>query len=189
MARSYYQKGLGIVTYDEGVYPLANHAYLVTSATIGRQCFFDDFHAGCAAARCFEESALLGDARMLAWVLMPDYTHWLVQLGKKDPLSLVVNRIKSASARFANRVLARKGAFWEPGYHDHGLRREEDLRGVARYNMIANPLRAGLVQRVGDYPFGMRSGFDGSRAWPAPTVGARNWIVTIFFKERMWCHE
>ena len=131
---------------------LANHAYLVTSATIGRQCFFDNFPAGCAAARCFEESALLGDARMLAWVLMPDHFHWLVQLGENDSLCLVVNRIKSASARSANRVLAKKGALWEPGYHDHGLRSGKDLRDVARY-MIANPLRAGLVRRIGDYPF------------------------------------
>lgn len=131
---------------------LANHVYLVTSATIGRQCFFSDFQAGCAAARCFEKSALLGDARMLAWVLMPDHAHWLVQLGEDDPLSLVVNRIKSASARMANLVLQRRGALWEPAYHDHCLRREEDLRSVARY-MIANPLRAGLARWVGDYPF------------------------------------
>jgi len=131
---------------------LANHVYLVTSATIGRQCFFADFHAGCAAARCFENSALLGDARMLAWVLMPDHAHWLVQLGEDDPLSLVVNRLKSASARYVNRILQRKGPIWEPAYHDHCLRREEDLRSVARY-MIANPVRAGLVQRIVDYPF------------------------------------
>jgi len=124
----------------------------VSSATIGRHRFFLDFHAGCAAARCFENRAFLGDARMLAWVLMPDHAHWLVQLGESDPLSLVVNRIKSASARYANRALARKGALWEQAYHDHGLRKDEELRGVARY-MIANPLRAGLVQRIGDYPF------------------------------------
>jgi hypothetical protein len=31
------------------------------------------------------------------------------------------------------------------------LRRDEDLRAVARY-VILNPVRAGLVQRVGDYP-------------------------------------
>jgi len=131
---------------------LANHVYLVTSTTIGRQCFFADFQAGCAAARSFEKSALLGEARMLDWVLMPDHAHWLIQLGEDDPLSQVVNRLKSASARYANRILQRKGPIWEPAYHDHGLRREEDLRGVARY-MIANPLRAGLAQRVGDYPF------------------------------------
>jgi REP element-mobilizing transposase RayT len=131
---------------------LSNHVYLVTSATMGRECFFADFHAGCAAARCFEASSLLGEARMLAWVLMPDHPHWLVQLGEEDTLGLVVNRIKSASARMANRVLQRKGPLWEPAYHDHCLRREEDLRSVARY-MVANPVRAGLVQRIGDYPF------------------------------------
>jgi len=40
---------------------------------------------------------------------------------------------------------------WQPGFHDHALRKEEDVRAVARY-VVANPLRAGLVQRIGDYP-------------------------------------
>ena len=31
------------------------------------------------------------------------------------------------------------------------VRRDEDLRGLARY-IVANPLRAQLVQRIGDYP-------------------------------------
>ena len=39
----------------------------------------------------------------------------------------------------------------QDGYHDHALRQEEDLRAVARY-IIANPVRAGLVERIGDYP-------------------------------------
>jgi putative transposase len=40
---------------------------------------------------------------------------------------------------------------WQKGYHDRAIRREEDLLAVARY-IVANPLRAGLVKRVGDYP-------------------------------------
>ena len=36
-------------------------------------------------------------------------------------------------------------------HHDRALRRDEDLLAVARY-IVANPLRAGLVRRVGDYP-------------------------------------
>jgi putative transposase len=131
---------------------LPNHVYLVTSTTTKRQPFFYDFQAGCAAARCFENSALLGDARMLAWVLMPDHAHWLLQLGKKDDLSLVMNRIKSASARMANQGLKRQGSLWDTAYHDHALRSDEDLRSVARY-IVSNPLRAGLVRRIGDYPF------------------------------------
>ncbi|MBB4592801.1 hypothetical protein FHR61_000481 [Xanthomonas arboricola] len=37
-------------------------------------------------------------------------------------------------------------------HHDRALRKDDDLRIVARY-LIANPLRAGMVERVGDYPF------------------------------------
>jgi REP element-mobilizing transposase RayT len=47
--------------------------------------------------------------------------------------------------------LNRCGRLWQPGYHDHALRREEDLVATARY-LVANPLRAGLVQHIGDYP-------------------------------------
>jgi hypothetical protein len=31
------------------------------------------------------------------------------------------------------------------------LRKDEDLQTVARY-IVANPLRAGLVEKIGDYP-------------------------------------
>lgn len=65
---------------------------------------------------------------------------------------MVVNRLKSASARHVNRFIGRQGALWQRAYHDHALRSEESLREVARY-IIANPLRAGLAHRIGDYPF------------------------------------
>jgi len=136
----------------KGRVSLPNYVYLITTTTLNRQRFFDEFYAGCAAARCFENIAILGDAKMLAWVLMPDHAHWLLQLGEKDKLGTVVNRLKSSSSRMANRVLARCGTTWEPAYHDHALRAEEDLINIARY-IIANPLRAGLVKRIGDYPF------------------------------------
>ncbi|OGS72090.1 MAG: transposase [Gallionellales bacterium GWA2_60_142] len=129
-----------------------NGVYLVTTITLERNRLFTDFAVGCAAARCFEDADLLGDARMLAWVLMPDHAHWLLQLGERDPLKRVVNRLKSASARHVNRVRGTYGAIWAKAFHDHGLRGEEDLRDTARY-VVANPLRAGMVNRVGDYPF------------------------------------
>lgn len=146
------QKRPGHKALRKGRVSLTNHAYLITSTTVNRQCFFDDFNAGCAAARCFENTGVLGDSRMLAWVLMPDHAHWLIHLGEQDNLSIVVNRLKSSSARSANRILERRGALWEAAYHDHALRVDEDLQSLARY-IIANPLRAGLVQRVGAYPF------------------------------------
>lgn len=80
---------------------------------------------------------------MLAWVLMPDHAHWLlIELSEHDVLSKVVNRIKSASARHANRELGKTGALWSAAFHDHALRAEDDLPDTARY-VVANPVRAG----------------------------------------------
>ena len=136
----------------KGRVSIAYGVYLVTATTLERQKLFDDFSAGCAAAKCFEDVRLLGDARILAWVLMPDHVHWLLHLGERDGLSVVVSRLKSASARHANRALGRTGTVWAKAFHDHALRSEDDLQDVARY-VVANPLRAGLVTQIGDYAF------------------------------------
>jgi len=70
--------------------------------------------------------------------------HWLLRL-QQGSLSDSVGRIKSISAKRLG------GPIWQAGFHDRALRREEDLPSVARY-VVANPLRAGLVTRVGLYP-------------------------------------
>ena len=64
----------------------------------------------------------------------------------------MVNRLKSASSRQVHRLMGTRGPLWQQGFHDHALRAEEDVRRVARY-VLTNPLRAGLVQRMGAYPY------------------------------------
>jgi REP element-mobilizing transposase RayT len=88
----------------------------------------------------------------MAWVLMPDHVHWMLQLGESMGLGEAVNRLKSASARRLNRRMGQQGTIWARAFHDRALRREDDLKVMARY-LVANPVRAGLVERVGDYPF------------------------------------
>lgn len=92
-----------------------------------------------------QQAQFRNDAQTLAYVLMPDHLHWLMGLGKRRQLSTVVGTIKSISAHQAGRPL------WQDGFHDHALRDEESLVEVARY-IVANPLRAGLVKRLSEYP-------------------------------------
>ena len=80
----------------------------------------------------------------LAFVIMPDHLHWLLCL-EQATLSTVVGAVKSVTAHAYGCTL------WQEGFHDHALRKEEDLVETARY-IVANPLRAGLVKRLGDYP-------------------------------------
>ncbi|HEY6093898.1 MAG TPA: transposase [Gallionellaceae bacterium] len=152
MPANEHQETAGHHALRKGRISTANGIYLITTVTLDRQKWFAGFEAGRAAARCMENKAVLGDARMLAWVLMPDHLHALLQLGERDALSVVTNRLKSATARNANLALRRTGTVWARAYHDHALRQEEDLQKIARY-IVANPLRAGLVTRIGDYPF------------------------------------
>ncbi|MCE4371898.1 REP-associated tyrosine transposase [Xanthomonas hortorum] len=130
---------------------LANCCYLLTVTTCQRRRVFGDFQLAASACRAFI-AALPEDATLLAWVLMPDHVHWLVQLGDVTPLARTVSCMKAASTRAVNRQRGMREAVWARAYHDRALRKEDDLRSVARY-LIANPLRAGLVERVGDYPF------------------------------------
>jgi len=89
---------------------------------------------------------------MLAFVLMPDHAHWLIELGQARTLQALVDALKTFSARNANRALGRRGPVWARAFHDRALRDEDDIHDVAGY-IIANPLRASLVQRIGDYPY------------------------------------
>lgn len=85
---------------------------------------------------------------------MPDHAHWLMEVGANGNLSKAVAALKRNSASAVNTVTGntRGASLWQDGFHDRAIRRDEDLLAVARY-VVANPLRAKLVDRIGDYPF------------------------------------
>jgi len=93
-----------------------------------------------------------GDCTSLALVVMPDHIHWLVQLGSGRSLQQVMNSLKGRSAYRINLERSERQQVWQAGFHDHAIRREEDLESAARY-LIQNPVRAGLVEQFDQYPF------------------------------------
>ena len=89
---------------------------------------------------------------MLAWVLMPDHWHGLVELGDSDGLPETMRGLKANAAREVRLAWPGLSGVWARGYHDRALRVEESMADVARY-IVLNPVRAGLVRRVGEYSF------------------------------------
>lgn len=83
---------------------------------------------------------------------MPDHLHLLGVLRLGASLGESVSRIKATIAREVNRSQGGSGALWARAYHDHAVRRDEDIVAAARY-IVANPVRAGLVRSVRDYPY------------------------------------
>jgi REP element-mobilizing transposase RayT len=92
-----------------------------------------------------------GDARLLCWVLMPDHWHGLVELGEREALSVLINRMKSVTTKRSHAV-REYPRIWARGFHNRALRCNEDQRHAARY-IVANPIRAELVQHICDYPY------------------------------------
>ena len=124
--------------------------YLITTVTESRRPVFRDFWCARQLVHELRATDNLGWSMTWAFVVMPDHLHWLVELGDTE-LSRLVLRIKSCSAIAINRSLGQSGRLWQKGFHDHALRKEEELQVVARY-LVANPVRAGLVESVRDYP-------------------------------------
>ena len=132
-------------------YSVCNRVYLITTVARQRKTVFSDLAAGRIVVNELRRLEDEGAADTLAWVLMPDHLHWLMQLGQGKTLAGVVKKLKGRSSRSLNRYLCSSGTVWQPAYHEHAVRHDEDINRLARY-IVANPLRAGIVTSVGNYP-------------------------------------
>jgi REP element-mobilizing transposase RayT len=83
--------------------------------------------------------------RLLAWCLMPNHVHVVVEMPEGHSLSDIVRSWKSFTARVANVGLGRTGPFWHPDYFDRYMRGEEHLAQTIRC-VEDNPVKAGLVR-------------------------------------------
>lgn len=132
----------------KGRQSLPGYVYVVTAVTRNRKSVFLEFESARLLISTFRHADSMQWSRTLAFVVMPDHFHWLLQLGHEKSLSQLVESVKKYSGRTARKI--DDGGVWQSGFHDHAIRSDEDMRAVARY-IIANPLRAGLVERIGDY--------------------------------------
>ena len=130
---------------------LNNQVYCITTVTRDRQPVFTDINSARLLIRELRHLHEAGIINSLAWVVMPDHLHWMIQLHDHRPLFRVVKTIKARSALAINTYLGLHGGLWQRAYHDRAARKDEDVCQLARY-IIANPLRAGLVEHIGDYP-------------------------------------
>ena len=140
----------GVASLRRGRYSAIHRVYHVITATHRRAPLFRSFTLGRIVVDALRREVALHRCDSLCFVVMPDHLHWLVRI-KSGTLSSCVNSVKACSARRINQARSADGPVWQKGFYDHGVRREEDLEPIADY-IIANPIRANLVDHVGDYP-------------------------------------
>jgi putative transposase len=129
----------------KGRVSIPNQIYSITTVTQSRQPVFSDFYTARSLIRILQAHEQTNDAKTLCFVVMPDHLHWLMQLQHRKSLSQTLQSVKSLASKSLGRPI------WQKGFHDRAIRKDEDIVAIARY-IIANPVRAGLVNKVGDYP-------------------------------------
>ena len=156
----------------KGRISLDGQIYIVTSVTLDRRPIFRDFGLGRILINTMRQYAEAGKVESLAFVVMPNHFHWLLSLTGVCTLQTLIGQVKGASAHYMNLPLVgagyaresgqssrpeaapterRLGRVWQKGFHDRAVRRDEDIQAIARY-LVMNPVRAGIVKRIWDYP-------------------------------------
>jgi len=82
---------------------------------------------------------------------MPDHLHLVVAAEQHTAdLREFVAQLKQLSGYAHKQHTGER--LWQPSYYDHVLRDDEPTNRAVRY-VLANPVRAGLVQNFEEYPF------------------------------------
>ena len=125
--------------------------YFLTFCTRNRRrVFFDEVIVSMTMLE-FRQAANREEFAILAFCVMPDHSHLLVEgaTDRSDLRRFVKSAKQQSGAAYA---LRRAEPLWQEGYYERVLRRDEDVRDIARY-ILWNPVRAGLVRTPVEYPY------------------------------------
>jgi putative transposase len=86
-------------------------------------------------------------ARVYAYVLMPEHVHLLMN---EPPSILVAQFLKAVKQITSRKLRGQRDRFWQARYHDSNVRGEDDRSEVIRY-IHRNPVKRGLAATPGNY--------------------------------------
>ncbi len=90
--------------------------------------------------------------RLSAWVVMPNHVHALMTPQPGHELSRILQSLKSYTANEANKILVRRGQFWQQESFDRYIRDSKHFVSVVQY-IENNPVKARLCKRPEDWPY------------------------------------
>ncbi|MDP1675809.1 MAG: transposase [Bacteroidota bacterium] len=98
---------------------------------------------------------------LICFCIMPNHVHLVIEILEKHNnaansttkyLTKVLQSLKSYTAIQSNIILQRDGQFWQSENYDRVIRNEKEFEEVINY-VAYNPVKAGLVSDVKDWPF------------------------------------
>ncbi|MGH9383754.1 MAG: REP-associated tyrosine transposase [Vicinamibacterales bacterium] len=135
------------------------YQYFITVCVRDRRPVFTELQCGRKVADQFLRIAEDENFAVLAYCVMPDHFHSVVEgLTEDADLRRTMHRWKLVTGHWWRRRVDRT-MLWQEGFFDHILREEDPVVNVIQY-VVANPVRAGIVNNVMDYPLVGSSCYD-----------------------------
>lgn len=91
--------------------------------------------------------------RLIAWVIMPNHVHLLLQPLAGLTVSKILHSMKSFTSHEANKLLKRTGHFWAKEYYDRYIRDSRHFASTIAY-IENNPVKARLCRTPEEWPYG-----------------------------------
>ena len=132
------------------LYELPSQTFSVTICTQDRRPIFRNQKWAKTLLYSLKTGLFSKQTGQYAFCLMPDHLHLLIS-SRGTNLSTVLSAWKSYTGHLL-RKNGLEGSYWQRGFYDHALRKEEDAQRTAEY-IVNNPVRKGLAKTWRDYPF------------------------------------
>jgi len=125
--------------------------HLIQRGNNRQPCFFseDDYHFYLA---WLQEYAELSGCAVHAYVLMTNHVHILITPEDERSLWQLMKRLGQRYVQYINRTYRRSGGLWEGRYRSCITQEEDYVLACYRYIEL-NPVRAGMVEHPGSYPW------------------------------------
>lgn len=87
---------------------------------------------------------------LLAFCVMPDHVHLLLRNLNGEDVAKFVRHFKQV---VGHAYKQRHGTnLWQRSFFDRAIRKDTEIAAVAHY-IVDNPVKSGLAERIGVYPF------------------------------------
>ena len=126
--------------------------YHVYNRGIDRQLIFREPENYVFLLRRIREYANRLDVAIIAYCLMPNHYHLLLRQSGEQPAGLLPQRVLNSYTKAFNRRYGRRGTLFVGPYQAIHVDREGYLLHLCRY-IHANPIRHGLVNEIGAWPY------------------------------------
>jgi len=136
--------------HDRSSY-IGERLYFITITTNKRNQFFVHEHITKSMINYLYDISQKKLFDVLVYCFMPDHVHLLLRgTSHSSNLTKFISAYKQKTGfTFKKRFDAN---LWAKSFHDHVLRKEEKIQNIGKY-ILENPVRAGLVENMLDYPY------------------------------------